>query len=66
MKKNNEPTLTYESAWAELQSIVQALQAETVGVDELSEKIERAGVLTSFCRERLRTTEEQLGKLVKE
>jgi exodeoxyribonuclease VII small subunit len=63
MKKNLEQPITYESAWAELQAIVQELQAETVGIDALTEKIERAGVLANFCRERLRKTEEQLEKL---
>ncbi len=66
MKKHNEQVLTYESAWAELQTIVQDLQAETVSVDELSATIERASILTTFCRERLRKTEEQLEKLTKE
>jgi exodeoxyribonuclease VII small subunit len=66
MKKNSDQPITYESAWAELQMIVGELQAETVGVDELSEKIARATVLTNFCRERLRNTEEQLEKMTKE
>lgn len=66
MKNNNELPLSYESAWAELQEIVAELQAETVSVDALSEKIARASLLSNFCRERLRTTEEQLEKLAKE
>ena len=66
MKKNSDEPITYESAWAELQAIVRELQAETVSVDELSEKIERATTLSNFCRERLRKTEEQLEKLAKE
>lgn len=65
MKKNAELPVSYESAWAELQSIVQELQSETVSVDELSEKLERAAVLANFCRERLRKTEEQLETLSK-
>ena len=65
MKKNSDQPITYDSAWAELQKIVGELQAETVSVDELSEKIERASVLTNFCRERLRSTEEQLEKMTK-
>lgn len=65
MKKDSDQhPMSYESAWAELQAIVAALQAEAVGVDALSEKIARATVLANFCRERLRQTEEQLGGMI--
>lgn len=56
-------TLTYESAQEELQQIVRDLQAETVRIDELSEKIARAHTLIQFCRERLRATEAEVAKL---
>ncbi|MCW5923953.1 MAG: exodeoxyribonuclease VII small subunit [Saprospiraceae bacterium] len=62
MKKQPEP-LTYASAFAELQQIVRDLQDETVGIDELTAKIARAAELIRFCRERLRMTEEEIGKL---
>lgn len=65
MKQNSQQPITYESAWAELQNIVQELQSETVSVDDLAAKIERASLLANFCRERLRNTEEQLEKLTK-
>ncbi len=62
MKKQPEQ-LTYESAQAELQQIVQDLQNEAVGIDELAAKIARANELIRFCRERLRMTEVEIGKL---
>lgn len=62
MKKQAEQ-LTYESAFAELQQIIRDLQDESVGIDELSTRIARATELISFCRERLRTTEAEIGKL---
>ena len=40
MQKNTEAPQSYESAWTELQQIVAALQAESVSVDKLAEKIE--------------------------
>jgi exodeoxyribonuclease VII small subunit len=61
--KNKEEILTYESAQEELQQIVRDLQAENVRIDELTEKIARAGLLIRFCRERLRATEEEVAKL---
>ncbi|GAB4490806.1 MAG: exodeoxyribonuclease VII small subunit [Saprospiraceae bacterium] len=62
MKKQPEQ-LTYESAQTELQQIVQDLQNEAVGIDELTAKIARASELIRFCRERLRMTEEEIEKL---
>ena len=55
--------MTYESAMEELQDIVNQLQAEAVKVDDLSAKVKRAAELVSFCREKLRKTEEELGGL---
>lgn len=55
--------LSYESAYAELQRIVQDLQEEQVGIDDLAAKIARAQELIRFCRDRLRQTEEDLSQL---
>jgi exodeoxyribonuclease VII small subunit len=65
MQKNTEAPQSYESAWEELQQIVVELQAESVSVDKLAEKIERAAALAAYCRERLRSTEAALEKLAK-
>lgn len=56
-------TLTYETAWAELQQILRELQDEAVGIDHLAAKIERANALIQFCRERLRNVETEVNKL---
>ena len=52
--------LSYEEALQELQQIVAQLQEDAVSVDELSEKVKRAAELIAYCREKLRTTEENL------
>ena len=62
MKKEKE-ALHYESAYAELQRIIADLQSEAIGIDELASKIARAQELVQFCREKLRETEAQAGKL---
>ena len=54
---------TYESAYAELQALLQEVQSETVSMDDLSAKIARATQLIQYCRVRLRSTEEQVQKL---
>ncbi|MCB9350215.1 MAG: exodeoxyribonuclease VII small subunit [Lewinellaceae bacterium] len=51
---------SYEEALQELQQIVTQLQEDAVSVDELSEKVQRAAELIAYCREKLRTTEENL------
>jgi exodeoxyribonuclease VII small subunit len=61
--ESNDGIPPYEAAYAELQQIVQDLQEERVGIDDLAEKIARAGVLIRLCRERLRTAEDEVGKL---
>ncbi|MCB0580374.1 MAG: exodeoxyribonuclease VII small subunit [Phaeodactylibacter sp.] len=52
--------LSYEEALEELQQIVVQLQEDAASVDELSEKVQRAAELIAYCREKLRTTEENL------
>ncbi len=55
--------LTYESAMAELQQIVQELQEQAVNMDELSDKVKRSAELLVFCREKLRKTESETENL---
>lgn len=60
--KKDEKTPAYEAAFAELQQLLAELQSDTIGIDELAAKIERAKTLIHLCRERLRQTEESLGE----
>jgi exodeoxyribonuclease VII small subunit len=52
--------MTYEEAFAELQRIVEAVQSEQIGIDELAERTRRANELIAWCRERLRQVEASL------
>jgi exodeoxyribonuclease VII small subunit len=54
---------TYETAYTELRELLTALQEETVTIDELAEKVERAHLLVQFCREKLRQTEDAVNQL---
>ncbi len=60
-----ETPFTYESAYAELQEIVTALENETISVDELALKVKRATQLVAFCQEKLKSTEAELDKIIK-
>lgn len=61
----DEPRLTYETAYAELETIMQELQEDRIGVDELTAKVKRAAELIDFCSTMLRSTEQEVGKIVK-
>ncbi|MBV6654250.1 MAG: exodeoxyribonuclease VII small subunit [Mameliella sp.] len=56
-------TITYEEALIELQETVTQLQDNKISIDELSAKVKRAAELIAFCKEKLRTTEEEIGGL---
>ena len=58
MAKNRE--LTYSQALNELEKIVSEIESEEIDIDILAVKIKRASFLITFCKERLRTTEEDV------
>jgi exodeoxyribonuclease VII small subunit len=64
MAKSRE--LTYSQALNELEKIVAAIESEEVDVDVLAEKIKRASFLISFCKQKLRTAEEEVKKVLTE
>ena len=51
---------TYESAYVELQSILEAIQSEEVSLDALATQLKRAKELIQFCKEKLRVVELEL------
>lgn len=58
--------LSYEKAVAELQQIINELQEEMVSMDDLSAKVKRAAELIQWCREKLRSTGEEIEGLFKD
>lgn len=59
-------SLTYQSAFMELQQIVNDLEEGEVNVDELSEKVKRATLLIALCKSKLTETEEDVNKILKD
>ncbi|MGB0838585.1 MAG: exodeoxyribonuclease VII small subunit [Chitinophagales bacterium] len=53
---------SYEAALTELQTIVEAVESEDVGVDELATKVERAAALIKYCQTKLRSTEDAVNQ----
>ncbi|WP_316811862.1 exodeoxyribonuclease VII small subunit [Pedobacter heparinus] len=58
--------LTYESAYKELTEIAQEIETESVSVDVLAEKVKRASDLIGFCQGKLRATETEVNKIIKQ
>lgn len=55
---------TYESALNELQSIISEIDNDEIGIDQLSIKVKRAAELLKFCQQKLRTTEDDVNKIL--
>ena len=59
-----EKNLTYESAYQELSEIAEQIEAETISVDVLAEKVKRAAFLVDYCQTKLRATETEVNKII--
>ncbi len=56
--------LTYQQALVDLEKIVEALEDETIPVDELALKVKRASDLIEFCQAKLTETDEEVKKIL--
>jgi exodeoxyribonuclease VII small subunit len=56
--------LSYSEAMAELEAIVGGIESEAIDVDSLAEQIKRAQYLIGFLKGRLRSTEEEVKKVL--
>ena len=61
-----ENNMTYEQAFEELRIIASEIEDETVSVDVLAEKVKRASELITFCQAKLRSTEVEVNKIIKQ
>ena len=59
-----EQHLSYEAAFEELQELASSIENETIGIDQLAEKLKRAAELITFCQARLRFTESEVNKII--
>ena len=61
----NNLDLTYEEALQELQDILGRMQSNELGIDSLTENIQRASMLLDFCQEKLQKTEAEVQAVLK-
>ncbi|PZR27644.1 MAG: exodeoxyribonuclease VII small subunit [Citrobacter freundii] len=59
-----EKILSYEEAYRELAEIAEAIQNESVSVDVLAQKVKRASELITYCQGKLRSTENEVNKII--
>lgn len=59
----NNNNLKYGDAVKKLQTIVEGIENNSYDIDVLTEKIEEAVGLISFCKEKLKNTEESVEKI---
>ncbi len=57
---------TYQNALNELEDIIEAIENEDIGIDELSSKVKRAASLLQFCQTKLRKTETDIDAILKD
>tara|TARA_B100000609_G_C17020574_1_gene333473 strand:+ start:380 stop:604 length:225 start_codon:yes stop_codon:yes gene_type:complete len=58
--------LTYDEAYTELQQIAKEIEDESVSIDVLGDKVKRASELIEFCQNKLRATESEVNKIIKQ
>lgn len=61
---NKEKTTSYTEAITELEYLVSQMESSEISIDELSEKVKRASILIKLCREKLVSTEIEIGSIL--
>ena len=56
----------YKDAVQEIESIVGEIENETIDLDLLTEKVKRAAYLIKYCKEKLKKTDDEIRKVLKE
>ncbi len=56
----------YKDAIEEIESIVNEIENETVDVDVLTKKVKRAAFLIKYCKEKLKKTDNEVKKVLKD
>ena len=56
----------YKEAVEEIEAIVEEIENETVDVDVLAEKVKRAAHLIKYCKTKLKATDNEVKKVLRE
>jgi len=58
--------LSFSQAMREVETIVLKMEEGKMDIDELSSSVKRASELIKLCQNKLKSTEEEIGKIFKE
>lgn len=58
--------ITYAEAISEIEEIVEKIENNELDVDELTENVKRVSDLIKFCKAKLKSTEEEVDKILKD
>ena len=61
MKKSE---FSYREALMEIEDILKKIEEGKFNLDQLSEKVKRVSYLLEACKKKLRSTEEEIGKII--
>jgi exodeoxyribonuclease VII small subunit len=62
----NKKKGTYKEAITEIEEILSQIENNELDVDELSEKVKRVSLLINLCKDKLKNTEEEIEKILRE
>ena len=54
----------YETAFAELQTIVRQMENDELDIDQMAEQLKRAQELIKLCKDKLTKTDEEIKKIL--
>ena len=58
--------ISYNEAVAEMELIISKIENQELDIDELSANVKRVAELLSFCKTKLKSTEEEVQKILRE
>jgi len=58
--------LNYNEALEEIETIINKIENQELNIDELSVNVKRVAELLSFCKLKLKHTEEEVQKIIKD
>jgi exodeoxyribonuclease VII small subunit len=58
--------ISYNDAIEEIESILQQVESGELDVDQLTDKVKRVSVLLEICSKKLKTTEKEVEKIIKD
>ncbi|MEE4117263.1 MAG: exodeoxyribonuclease VII small subunit [Marinilabiliaceae bacterium] len=58
--------ISFNEAISELEIILKQIESGEMDLDDLTSKVKRASALIEICNKKLRSTEEELDKIVKD